>query len=232
MQELYNLGLKHGATKISHKSYFVEYSTILAPMRDKNIKLLEIGVDLGGSHRMWKEYLPNADIFCFDPFKDGQDVGFQEQLEKEGIKTFNGNQLDREHLNNFIKKYGRDFDVIIDDAAHMPDAQQTSLGFLFPYLKSGGVYFIEDLLSAQSRQGRMIVETGQGKEAEVNKNIKGILDIPHVVDYQIHESNGQLKLNNRWKSNTQLTEETDYLTENIFTCKFTTDSQLCTIIKK
>jgi hypothetical protein len=114
----------------------------------------------------------------------------------------------------------------------MPDAQQTSLGFLFPYLKSGGVYFIEDLLSAADRQRRMLFEISQGKEAEVNKNIKGILDIPHVVDYQIHESNGQLKLNNRWTSNVLLDEEIDYLTENILTCKFTSDSQLCTIVKK
>ncbi len=46
----------------------------------------------------------------------------------------------------FVQKAGVEFDVIIDDGSHRPDHQQITLAALFPHLKPGGLYFVEDLL--------------------------------------------------------------------------------------
>jgi hypothetical protein len=47
-------------------------------------------------------------------------------------------------LQDLINKTGGDFDLIIDDGCHNTIAQQTTFGFLFPYVKNGGYYIIED----------------------------------------------------------------------------------------
>ena len=53
------------------------------------------------------------------------------------LASFNSNRL--------IEKYGGDFDIIIDDCGHLSDQQQFSMAYLFPFLKPGGIYIIEDL---------------------------------------------------------------------------------------
>ena len=60
------------------------------------------------------------------------------------------------------------FDVIIDDGSHRPDHQQIALGFLFPHLRSGGLYFIEDLMTngfGDRARGRFACETVRNTRA-------------------------------------------------------------------
>ena len=76
------------------------------------------------------------------------------RLEAEGIIVIKGNQMNRDDLNSAGKMSNGGFDVIIDDGAHNNDAQQISLGGLFPYLKGGGLYIIEDLHCSYHQQHR------------------------------------------------------------------------------
>ena len=55
-----------------------------------------------------------------------------------------GDQSSREDLRKITDKHS-EYDVIIDDALHASSHQQVTLSLLFPHVKSGGVYFIEDL---------------------------------------------------------------------------------------
>jgi hypothetical protein len=48
-------------------------------------------------------------------------------------------------LDRWIKESGGDFDVIIDDGGHANCQIWTSFLKLWPTLKSGGFYFIEDM---------------------------------------------------------------------------------------
>ena len=43
---------------------------------------------------------------------------------------------------------GAQFDIIVEDGGHSMRQQQISLTFLFGYLKPGGLYFLEDLLTS------------------------------------------------------------------------------------
>ena len=229
INELKQLGLKHGTDKASAHSYTEIYSNLFKHLRNNKIRLLEIGAgDLGASHKMWRDYFPNAEIFCIDTFplldhqKDVQTI-----LEDYGVKVFKGNQLNKDDLKNFIKCFGENFDVIIDDGAHLPDAIQTSLGFLFPFLKSGGLYIVEDLVTAKDRQQRLDA---------VNKHIEGLLSIPHVVDYNLEESFRIYEDTKVWNSSMLDDKEKEYLANNISTWIFYNDTMgpknLCVIKKK
>ena len=229
-EKLVSLGRQHGTDKATSHNYLQIYAKIFERYNaQKEIKFLEIGAgDIGASHKMWRDYFPEAQIFCFDPFHlPGQKETLQEELIQHGVKVFQGNQLVREDLKKFLDIYGGDFDVIIDDAAHMPDAIQISLGCLFPFLKNGGLYIVEDLITATSRQSRI---------EQVNNNIKNVLDTMHVEDYILWEALQELEKNKTWPSNTLSSEEKEYLVNNVQNYKFFDDimgrNNLCVIRKK
>ena len=89
------------------------------------------------SLRMWCDYLPNATVIGFDIST------FQQPKDKKCF-IVQGDQNSRDDLEKILDIEKR-LDVVIDDALHASPHQQISLSYLFPHLKSGGLYFIEDL---------------------------------------------------------------------------------------
>jgi hypothetical protein len=141
--KLSELALKHGTDKWGHHWYTDKYEKILAHLKNKAIKLLEIGVggyeypDRGGqSLKMWKEFFPKAQIFGLDYFD-------KSKLQEDRIKIFKGSQSDEAILNQ-IKNYCKELHVIIDDGSHKCFDQITSFKNLFPWMDANGIYIIED----------------------------------------------------------------------------------------
>ena len=152
---------------IAH-NYTDIYESYLWRYRQASINLLEIGLGVtgqrwdaqivhgrnkgGASIKMWYDYFPNANIY-------GIDINPSTFLENDRIRTFAVDQGNKDDLINFLKSIGKiEFEVIIDDGSHRPDHQQITLSILFERLKSGGLYFIEDLLSnglGDNYKGRM-----------------------------------------------------------------------------
>ena len=62
-----------------------------------------------------------------------------------GATVVTGDQGDPAVLEDFLRTYGGDFDIIIDDGGHTMDQQKTSLQHLWKAVKPGGLYFCEDL---------------------------------------------------------------------------------------
>ena len=114
------------------------YDKFFAPLRKKPVKILEIGIGRGASIRMWKRYFKKGSLFAIESEQRRGRYGFL------GAKVYVGRQEDRSFLNKVMDEIGP-LDIIIDDGSHRVDDQQTTLGILFPYLKSGGYYVIEDI---------------------------------------------------------------------------------------
>ena len=124
--------------------YTKHYQTHFRKFKFKRVKLFEIGVggyhypDMGGSSlRMWKRYFPFGKIFALDIY----DKSF---VEENRIKIFQGSQVDENVLNKITNSIG-DFDIIIDDGSHINEHVIKTFQLLFPKLKSGGIYVIEDM---------------------------------------------------------------------------------------
>jgi len=118
--------------------YVAVYDLLFAPARFQDVRLLEIGILDGQSLRLWEAYFPNSKIF-------GLDIANKSEHDSDRIKTIVGDQGKREDLENAISVTGGGLDVIIDDGGHTMMQQQLTLGVLFPALKSGGIYIIEDV---------------------------------------------------------------------------------------
>ena len=108
--------------------------------------ILEIGLQRGGKWRtndvspsieMWKEFFPNARIFGADI----KNLKFSDKR-TEFIRIDQNEPDDLVRLFNFIPE---EIDLILDDGSHVPSHQLITFLVLFPKIKVGGKYIIEDL---------------------------------------------------------------------------------------
>ena len=137
------LGTIYGTDKTGSHFYLTHYMTHLNRFKYKSINLLEIGVggyenphSGGESLRMWKKYFPFGKIF-------GLDIYDKSSLQENRIKIFKGSQVDKDFL-NVVSDYIGGIDIIIDDGSHINEHVIETFNILFPKLKVGGIYIIED----------------------------------------------------------------------------------------
>jgi len=131
-------GILRGTDKSSlNHDYLRHYERILGHLRHEPITLLEIGVFRGGSLRMWEDYMTAARIVGVDIVPECiQYAGGRREIEI-------GSQADRNFLNELGRR--RSPHVIIDDGSHMADHVILTFRTLFPHLRPGGIYIVEDL---------------------------------------------------------------------------------------
>jgi len=126
------LALHYGTDKSSAgHGYTAFYEQYLGPLRDGPITLLELGVWEGASLRLWRDYLSHARIIGVDKY--------DRDIHIDGVEIVIAEQDDRS-----IARLGS-FDVIVDDASHLSSKTIRSFHHLFPRLRPGGLYVIEDL---------------------------------------------------------------------------------------
>ena len=124
--------------------YFHQYNRYFQPYRNnKDIRLLEIGVQNGGSLQCWNEYFNN------NPSIVGIDINPKTSfLEYErGIKNYVGDATDPEWTKIFLEKE-EDFTIIIDDGSHLTKDIIKTFSLFFGKIKPGGIYVCEDLHTA------------------------------------------------------------------------------------
>lgn len=144
MLGLHELGNLHGTDKWddSHsfqgESYLHIYERYLGRLRRRPVRLLELGVKTGASLRMWKEYLPFGQIHGVDLNVDCA------RYAEDRISVHICAQDDRSELTGMAEEVGG-FDVVLDDCSHINELTLASYGILWPYVRPGGYYIIEDL---------------------------------------------------------------------------------------
>ena len=141
--DLSKMAIIHKTDKYGSHFYTPHYQNHFKKFKFKRNNILEIGVGgysdpyIGGnSLRMWKSYFPFSKIYSLDI----HDKSF---LQEKRIKIFKGSQVDFDFLEIVTKKIGQ-IDLIIDDGSHINNHVIESFRYLFPKLKKGGIYIIED----------------------------------------------------------------------------------------
>lgn len=119
-------------------NYVETYERLFAPLRASTRRVLEIGVLHGYSMRMWEEYFPQAKIV-------GVDIVAHPKVDSARVTTVVADQGKREDLQAVLAKFGGDYDIVIDDGGHHMNHQQVSFATLFPAVRPGGFYIIEDM---------------------------------------------------------------------------------------
>lgn len=136
---VYKGHLAHHYTRVYHELF---RSKALEPIR-----ILEIGLCRGRvegwtqdqvpSLQMWLDYFPNAEVI-------GVDIEDFSWFSHSRVRIHRVDQGDRTMLAELASKENA-LDIIIDDGSHASVHQHLTLGVLFPSLKPGGLFVIEDL---------------------------------------------------------------------------------------
>lgn len=111
------------------------YEDLFADIRHSTRKMLEIGVETGGSLLMWREYFPNAIITGVDIKPCPQVLG------RERIDVITGDAYNYEVADSLPA----DFDIIIDDGPHTLESMIFVLLEYLNKIKHDGVLIIEDV---------------------------------------------------------------------------------------
>ena len=171
--------------RVIHKwtGYFEIYERYFNTYVNKNINILEIGVQNGGSAQMWRDYFGDGCKIY------GIDINDQcKSIESDWLKIYIGNQSDRNFL-NLIKGECPKFDIIIDDGGHISHDIIVSFEELFPHLKYGGVYLCEDLHANyfESHGGL------RGADNTFTNYLRKMLDEYHLYSCDPQMSNSYIK---------------------------------------
>ena len=142
---------KYSETHLLHKEdVYANYYAAHLPARAlkdepcEQIKMLEIGVQSGGSTRAWKQYYGSQLYYV------GVDINplcKRSRSEQEGIYIEIGSQSDANFMLDVCKRHGP-FNIIIDDGAHSASMIKSTLELLFAnetcMAAGSAVYAIED----------------------------------------------------------------------------------------
>lgn len=127
--------LERPCDKFEH--YFPLYERHLSRFVDRAPRILEIGVQHGGSAEMWRRWFgPGTRV-------DGVDIDPRCQ-ETDYLRLVIGDQGSEEFwLDRFAGSEGR-YDIVIDDGSHDNPHQILTLQRCYGMLADGGVYWCED----------------------------------------------------------------------------------------
>ncbi len=141
--KLTQIGIKYNTDKATYHNFTDFYDKLFNSDKD-NVKIvMEFGVASGSSIKMWREYFKLAKIYCYDI-----NLECQEYVNKLPDVVFNYlNQDSKYSIKNAISsdiKLGT-VDIIIEDGGHFSTQQRNTLEVMWSYLKSGGIYVVEDI---------------------------------------------------------------------------------------
>ena len=128
-----------GTGKLSLR-YDVAYQFLCFHLREKpNPRIFELGVLDGASIELWRRWFgKDAYIVALDIVPDCAAKAVAAD------KIYVGNQSDSLLLEKIIAETGGKFDLIVDDASHIPQQQLESFQTLWPHVNDWGVYVVED----------------------------------------------------------------------------------------
>jgi cephalosporin hydroxylase len=129
--------------KVSDKwsIYLSEYERVFDAYRDKPIRILEIGVQNGGSLEIWSKYFSHAQKVI------GCDINTACALlnySDPRIALVIGD-VNSETIQESILCHSSVFDIIIDDGSHRSSDILKSFIWGFSHLTDGGIFIVEDL---------------------------------------------------------------------------------------
>jgi SAM-dependent methyltransferase len=132
------IGAQHQSTK--PQAFYARYDQYFAELADRPITLLELGVLAGDSAKTFASFFVNGKVIGVDIEDRGIDFSLY-----PNIVFAQGDQRNAEQLDGICAAHApHGLDIVIDDASHFGWWSAQSYAILYPHLKLGGLYVVED----------------------------------------------------------------------------------------
>ena len=136
--------------KSSKHNYHEYYEKEFAHLKDEPINFLEIGTYLGASTQAFHNYFTKATIYTMDIFKRTKPHHLP-ILKESRVRWLQGDSTNAGLPMRIANQWGDiEFDIVIDDGAHWPEANELTFKNIFPMTK--GAYYIEDVFPLDKMQ--------------------------------------------------------------------------------
>ncbi|MBQ2262468.1 MAG: glycosyltransferase [Loktanella sp.] len=117
------------------------YERLFAPYRDRPVRILEIGIQNGGSLEIWSKFFPNAvAIIGCDIDKKCRDLTYDDPRISVVVGDVNEPAVFEK-----VSSICSEFDIIIDDGSHVSGDIIRAFAKFFPVVSVGGMFIAEDL---------------------------------------------------------------------------------------
>lgn len=131
-------------------NFAVYYESAFAHLRNADIKLVEIGVGSAESMRGWLSYFPNAQVCGIDIVSQTNEWNDPKHKPHPRYTFVHGDQGSDGFWTEFVKAHGTGWDILCDDGSHANKDIITTFRMMWPHIRLGGYYAIEDLAAAYS----------------------------------------------------------------------------------
>jgi hypothetical protein len=142
--DLYDLIDNLRTDKATNHSYLQVYEKLFNSKKNCAKNILEIGIQYGGSIKLWKDYFINAHIYALD-IMDINNICNELKSDPNIFLFTSIDAYDKEIINNIFLDKDIKFDIMIDDGPHTLDSMIYFIKLYLPLLDEIGIFIIEDI---------------------------------------------------------------------------------------
>jgi cephalosporin hydroxylase len=143
LQELVN---NTKTDKDTTHSYLPLYQQLLIKKKDTAKNVLEIGIQQGGSIKLWKDFFINADVYGLDIMNSDKVWDSISNKDRIILHTSTDAYSDEFFNTNFLNKNIR-FDFMLDDGPHTLESMIQFIKLYSQIMTPDGILIIEDVQS-------------------------------------------------------------------------------------
>ena len=118
---------------------------MLSKKQETARNVLEVGVYLGGSIKLWNDFFVNAQVYGLDinPIENNEGFRNKEQITLyASTDAYNADFVKREFVDKKIQ-----FDFLLDDGPHSLESMYKFIELYTPLMTNDGIFIIEDVQS-------------------------------------------------------------------------------------
>jgi cephalosporin hydroxylase len=143
---LYNIINSDKTDKNTVHSYLDLYQQLFSNKQFSAKNILEIGIDRGGSIKLWSDFFINATIYGLDTMNI--DSVWEEIINIHNIKLYTSHDAyDPNLFNNVFLRSNIKFDVLLDDGPHTLESMILFIKLYSQIMTDDGILIIEDVQS-------------------------------------------------------------------------------------
>jgi len=159
MHELTEIAKRIGRSDKATSHLYTEfYGPLLEPRRNTIKNVLEIGISDGGSHLMWHEYFPQAEIWGIDT-RPHVNVSLDDMVGMPRMHLYFEDAYKQKMLRKLTNRYLK-FDFMLDDGPHTLESWHWFLAYYVDYLAPNGIMVIEDIFTIE--QAEQLIKDFEG----------------------------------------------------------------------
>jgi len=146
MTTLVDLADNSRTDKNTVHSYLPLYDSLFSRLCEKAVNVLEVGIYLGGSIKLWRDYFQNSTVYGLDIMP--RSLIWPVLLDDSRIKIYDS--TDAYNLDFFNRTFlspGLKFDMMLDDGPHTLESMKAFIELYSHLLTDDGILVVEDVQS-------------------------------------------------------------------------------------